>query len=250
MVTVGAPRLVRVILDRSPYIAPAGIRNAAGETPEASVAAGSLISIHGASLSDNYEVGPASPLAQTLGNVTVRLRDRLLALLFVSPGQINAQLPSDLEEGEHTLGVRWGTHPEVTASFTLSRNAPGLFSRIVDDRAFAIALHEDGSPVTLDSPARRGEPIQLLGTGFGPYDRPVPDGFAVPVEPAYRLLDAVDVLAGDLRIEPSWTGAAAGHVGVSLVRLRIPDGLATGSVPLRLIINQRSSNTVLLPVAE
>ena len=88
---MGAPRLVRVILNRVPYIAPAGVRNAAGETPEPGVAAGSLISIFGESLSEKYVAGTSSPLAQTLGDVVVQVEDRLLPLVYVSPQQINGR---------------------------------------------------------------------------------------------------------------------------------------------------------------
>ena len=66
VVTMTAPRYVRAVFDRVPYIAPAGVRNAAAETPVDAVAPGSVISILGASLAPNAETGPDSPLVQTL----------------------------------------------------------------------------------------------------------------------------------------------------------------------------------------
>ena len=247
--TLNRPMAVRAMLDRVPYIAPAGVRNAAAETPEAAVAPGSVISIVGASLAAEYQAGPASPLAQTLGNVTVRVNDRLLPLLFVSPEQINAQLPSDLGEGQYWLAVRWEPNADVTSPFQVVRNAPGLFIRPGEDRPFAVAAHEDGSPVTLDSPARRGETVSLFGTGFGPYDRPAPDGFGVPDSPAYKLADPVSIVIGDLRVDPVWCGAAPGFVGTVVTRLKISDDLpAATTVELRVQVNGKDSNTVLLPL--
>ncbi len=43
-------------------------------------------------------------------------------------------------------------------------------------------LHEDGTPVTQDSPARKGETVTFYGTGLGGYDRPVIDGFLLPAK--------------------------------------------------------------------
>src|SRR5262249_15633172 len=71
-VQMSAPRLVRAMLDKSPYIAPSGVANAAGATPQSGVAAGSIVSIFGASLASDLATGPDSPMAQALGCVTVR----------------------------------------------------------------------------------------------------------------------------------------------------------------------------------
>jgi uncharacterized protein (TIGR03437 family) len=247
--TLSGPAVVRALLDRVPYIAEAGVRNAAAETPEGGVVPGSLISILGASLGPAYEVGPSNPLAQAIGDVTVRIGDRLLPLMFVSPEQINAQLPSDLEEGTQWLAVRWTGYPEVTSAFQVVRNAPGLFTRPVDNRPFAVAVHEDGAPITPESPARRDEVVSVFGTGFGPYERHPPDGFAVPSAPQYRLADPLTVISGDLRFDADWSGAAPGLVGAALTRFRLTaDVPAATTIELRVQVNGKDSNTVLLPV--
>jgi uncharacterized protein (TIGR03437 family) len=244
-----APRQIRALLDRVPYIAPAGVKNAAGETPQDAVAPGSIISIYGASLTDGVALGPESPLAQTLGGVTVRSAGRLLPLFFVSPEQINAQLPSDLPEGPQNLTVRWEGHSEVAANFTVARNAPGLFGRPIDDRMFAAATHEDGSPISPDSPAHKGEVVTILGTGFGPYLQQAPDGFVLPESVNFRLADRIELVIGDSSPEPLYAGAASGRVGVNAVRFRIGQELPSAtSVELKVRINGRESNTVLLPV--
>jgi len=236
---MAGPKAVRALLDRVPFVAETGVRNAAGETPAVGVAAGSLVSILGASLAPAYEVGPASPLAQSIAGVTVRVDGRLLPLLFVSPEQINAQLPSDLEEGERSLTVRWEGQPEATATFTVVRNAPGLF---------AVAAHADGRPVTAENPARAGETLSVFGAGFGPYLRQPPYGFAVPDAPAYPLADPVQVLAGEAVLEPEFSGAAPGQVGTVVTRFRLPDSLPGPAVALRVRVNGQDSNTINLPI--
>lgn len=95
--TMSGPHSVVANLQVVPSISPAGIVNAAGATPDGTVAPGSIISIYGQNLAGALQVGPTNPLAQTIGNVTVTVNGgMLMPLMFVSPGQINAQVPSEL----------------------------------------------------------------------------------------------------------------------------------------------------------
>jgi uncharacterized protein (TIGR03437 family) len=245
---MSGPRVVRVILNRVPYIAPAGVRNAAGETPVTGVAAGSLISIFGENLADKLEVGSSSPLAQTLGGVVVQVEDRLLAMVYVSPQQINALLPIDMAEGDHKVVVKRTGQEDITGQFTVIRNAPGLFANGVDTKLYAVALHEDGTAITTASPARRGERVTLLGTGFGPYDKRPVEGFALPATPQINLVDNAEVLAGDLHLPTVWSGAQPGFVGVAASQFRIADELPSGEPEIRLAVNGVESNKLLLPV--
>lgn len=248
-VNVSGPLAIRANLDRTPYVAPAGVRNGAGETPQAGIASGSVASIMGASLAAEVLAANSNPLPQTLGNVTVRLGDRLLPLFYVSPDQINVQIPTGLAPGDYSLTVRWEGHPEVSAAFTIVRNAPGLFTSIVDDRSFVVALHQDGTFVTAQSPARRAETITIYGTGFGPYTKPSFDGFALPESMASPLVDKVEIVAGDLVLEPVWAGAATGFVGATVVRMRIGSELpAASAVACKVRVNGVESNKVLLPI--
>ena len=248
-VFLSAPRIVRAMLDRIPYIAPAGVKNSAGDTPAQGVAAGSIISIYGANLATRYEVGPATPLAQSIAGVVLLLGDRLLPIVYVSPEQINAQLPDDLVEGAYSLTVKNDGFADVTAPFSVVRNAPGLFFNAINQKQYVLALHEDGTAITPVSPARRNELVTLLGTGFGPYTRRVPEGFAVPDTPIASIADTAEVVAGAVRLQPTFTGAAPGFVGIASSKIRITADLpGASSVELRIVVNGQDSNTVLLPI--
>jgi uncharacterized protein (TIGR03437 family) len=247
-VTMAVPRYVRAVLDRVPYIDPAGVRNAAAETPVRAVAPGSVVAIVGAHLAAASETGPESPLAQTLAGVAVRMGDRFLPLFAVSPELITAMLPAGLEPGPASLSVKRDGQPEVRADFEVVRNAPGLFQKSTDEGSFAIATHPDGSAVSAASPARRGEIVTLYGTGFGPCDRTPPEGFAVPISPLYTLVDTVEILSGETVLAPQWAGAATGQVGVQAVRLAIGPELPSGNAKVTLRVNGQESNAVLLAV--
>jgi uncharacterized protein (TIGR03437 family) len=250
-VKVSSSMVIKAIFEKAPEVTPVGVRNAAGETPDAVVAPGSIITIYGAKLAEAYEKGPDNPLAQTIGDVAVTVGSRILPLVFVSPEQINAQLPSDLPEGDYRLVVRPQEMAEVTATFTVRRNAPGLFAETIDTKQFALATHADGSKVCMDSPAAKGETITLSGTGFGPYiaGGGLLDGFAAPSAPVAKLEDPVEIVLPDRVVTPVSAQAAAGLVGVTAVTLKIGDDWpAASTIELKARVNGRLSNTVLLPL--
>jgi uncharacterized protein (TIGR03437 family) len=245
--TMNQPHSVCALLDQVPYIAPAGVQNAAAQTPEPGVAPGSIIAIYGSSLAPAPTVGPSSPLAQTLAGVTVLMTGRILPLYFVSPQQINAQLPSGLAAGAYTLTVHWEGHDEVQAAFQVVRDAPGLFTEPAGGIQYALVTRPNGALATPDAPALPGETVTLYGTGFGPYLGSAPDGFAIPQTRNLPLADPVAILSGGLSLDPVFAGAAPGEVGVVVVRFRIPDD-AIAPMELLATANGVKSNTVVVPV--
>jgi uncharacterized protein (TIGR03437 family) len=226
IVNMNAPATVRAELAAVPYVPPGAVQNAAGAVPGGGVAPGSIISIYGANLAPGTQVGPVNPLAQAIAGVTVQLADRILPLFFVSPGQINALLASDLAEGDYTLTVHGTGQPDVTAPVHVVRDAPGLFTAV-----------------------QTGHSVALYGTGFGPYVTMPPDGFPIPDSADLRLVDPVQVLAGDRTIQPHWAGAAAGLTGVTAVRFRLPDDLQSApQLTITVSVNGQVSNAVTLSV--
>ncbi len=256
--TIGGPRSVVAELETIPYIEPAGVKNAAGTGPQdqgetGKVAPGSLISITGANLTAREETGPASPQAQTLADLVVRVNDRMLPLSYASPSVINAQLPFDLPIGPRKLTVTRLGQPDLSADFEAVRNAPGLFS-IGGTEAegvppLAQALKADGSLITPENPARAGDVISLLGTGLGPFRVNLPAGFAIPAGNSIALADSVEVLAGDTVVQPLQVIAATGRVGTASIQLRLGAQFAAGqSTTLRVRVNGKESNAVRLDV--
>ena len=245
-VTLTAPESIMANMITVPYIAPAGILNGVGQTPSTAVAPGSIISIFGQSLASVVQVGPVNPLAQTIAGTTVTINGAILPLLFVSPQQINAQLPSNLPDGNYTLDVQNTGQPEITGTLTVARDAPGLFFYTVGSTAYAMAFHADGSLVTTSSPAAAGETISFLGTGFGPYQTPIFDGF-FPPNPPPAVADSVDLSVAGSKVTSKST-AAPGYTGMVATDFQVPSGLPSGtSVPLLVSINGVDSNTVMLP---
>jgi uncharacterized protein (TIGR03437 family) len=110
-----------------------------------------------------------------------------------------------------------------------------------------MAFHTDGSMVSTGSPAAGGETISMLGTGFGPYQTPVLDGF-FPSNPPPAVADSVVLSVGGTTTAQTST-AAPGFTGVVSTKFQVPSGLTSGSsVPVLVTINGVESNTVMLPI--
>jgi uncharacterized protein (TIGR03437 family) len=248
------PHSVTAVLSLQPYVAPGGMVNGAGATPKPDLAAGSVVSVYGASLASAVVVGPNSPMAQTLGGVTARIGDLLTPLFFVAPGQVNLQLPSELIPGPYTLTISVQGLPDAVANFNVVRNAPGLFTQVVGNQTagyttLALALHEDGTLVTPDAPALQGELLTLYATGSGPLNPIRPDGLAIPDTPRFNVVDPVTVLVGDATFPAEAAFAAPGRVAVDAIQFRLGTGAPSStSAPLRIQINGTESNTAPLPI--
>ena len=248
-VSMDSPRVVQAVVDKVPYVAPTGVINGAGSTPVNAVAPGSVISVFGANLASDVFLGPQGTMPQTLGGVTVRVGDSLLPLFFVSPSQINVQLPSSLAPGAQTMIISAQGQPDVQASFTVGQDAPGIFPQVADGQTFALALHGDGSAVTPESPAVSGETITVYGTGFGSTTPARPTGFPVPSAPVYTLNDTATVQLNGAAMTVSGAFALAGSIGVDAVQFVIGDGAPSGTnAQLTITVNGQASNTILLPM--
>jgi len=248
--TFSSPHTIAAFTQAVPSIAPAGIMSAAGATPDGTVAPGSVITIYGNNLAPALQIGSTNPLPQSLGEITVTVGNYLLPLLFVSPTQINAQLPVELVDGTYTLLVHQTGMPDVSGTMTVSRDAPGMFTQSnAQNVPLVLALHQDGSLVTFDSPAIHGETISIYGTGFGPYVQTTFDGFFVPASPSNSVADPVTLTVGSVTKTPDFAGAAPGAVGLTLVKMKITDDLPTGtSVNMQVQVNNKASTAVVLPL--
>ena len=124
------------------------------------------------------------------------------------------------------------------------RNAPGLFQ---DGQSLPVAMHEDGSAVTADAPAKRGELLTMYGTGFGPTDHGRPFGFPVPGDAGLLVVDPVRCRrATSIRGRQRLCGARTDRHR----RGAVPAGRwgRAGNVSVRITVNGKDSNTVALPV--
>jgi len=231
---------------RAPILNVDGVVNGASfaAAPDNFVAPNSIISIFGLDLSLQTKQVSESDLVRgrlplVLGGVQVRIGEIPAPLYFVSPLQINAQVPSEITAGEWPVSVvRENLSAENAATVKVRPAAPGLF-RFVTHTDYTLVGRGDPQGST---PARPGEIVLLFGTGFGAtapavFAGELPDFLAPVVLPARARL--ADTMLPDHLLH--YVGQAPGFAGLYQMNLELPADLAAGDLEIRIEIDGASS---------
>src|SRR5262249_26597589 len=110
-----------------PSVQDGGVVNAAGLGHSTTIVPGSLLSIFGTNLASSLSVASSATLSPSLGDVnSVTINGIPMPLMFVSPGQINAQTPWELNPGPGVVVVtRQGVSSQPVAA-QVSQFSPAL----------------------------------------------------------------------------------------------------------------------------
>jgi trimeric autotransporter adhesin len=230
-----------------PTTSTAGIGNAAsGQT---AIAPGALFSIFGTLLSGSTASAAATPLLTILGGTTVNVNGKPIPLVFVSPGQINAQLPFEIQPGPATLVIQSGTLSSAAVKFTVTATGPGVFTQGVANPTHAVALNlQDGTLNTAQTPAIPGQYVTAYLTGQGAVNVALASGAAAPSTPPFALPVApVQVTIGGQPATVQFAGLAPTFVGLLQMNLLIPN-VAAGEQTLLVTIGGVTSAPVTLSI--
>ena len=141
----------------------ASVVNAAGFQP-GPVAPGSIVSLFGSNLAQRATVAPAAHWAKVMEGSSVFVNGVAAPLAYVSPTQINAQIPDEIPPGQATLNVVAGGDDLPPIQLTIQSIAPGLF---VDAENHVLAQNQDGTPNGASHPAAPGTLLTAYLTGQG-----------------------------------------------------------------------------------
>jgi len=209
-------------------------------------APGAAMTIFGRNLSATTTQALVYPLPTTLGATMVRVNGAPVPLYYVSPGQINFQIPGDTSTGTARVEVNAGGEQQsaVVQSTTVTAVDPGLYM----NGSLAAALNSDLTPHTPATPQAPGTILAFFLTGQGMVTPGIPDGSAAPVTPLSLLNGTVQVTIGGQAAEVTFAGLAPGYAGLAQVNVRIPQGLSPGNHPALIVINGVPSNAGLISV--
>src|SRR5579863_2825298 len=225
-------------LAQAPLIAQGGVVNAASWSSP--VAPGGIVAIFGTNLATATQSANA-PWPLTLGGTSVAINGVPAALAFVSPTQINAQVPSSLpavNSGIAAAGVVVTTAAGSSASAPtgLVAGEPGLFSADGSGCGQAAALNiRPNGAVSINSASNSAAPedyVSLFGTGFGLAAQQPPDGVAAS---GASSLQSSPTLFIDSKAVPSlsYAGLAPSLAGVDQINFQVPASTRNGcSVPV------------------
>jgi|SRR5690349_15684751 uncharacterized protein (TIGR03437 family) len=209
-------------------------------------APGMLVTIRGAFLADAIRVAKP-PLPNEMGGTTVRVNGVPAPLYYVSPSQINLQIPFDVPAGRGSLEVRRGSGLLFALNLDFLESLPAIFTANQTGTGTAVALHWDGTFVSEQSPAKVGETVSIICTGLGRVAPALPSGLAAP-DPPPTTIESPQVRVGGVFADVRFSGLVPGYAGVYRVEIGIPDAAPKGIVPLLLSIRGTAANPVTLPV--
>ena len=206
---------------------------------QAALSPGELFSIYGTNLAAEPQLPLLLPLPDSMAAASVQINGVAAPLLYVSPLQINAQVPWETKPGNATLSV---THAGTTASQTvaIAPAGPAIFTI---DGSYAAALNHDYTVNSQNNPAAAGEVIQLFGTGLGAVSPAVATGAPASGETLSWVVAKVTATVGGAPADAPFAGLAPGFAGLWQVDVIIPTG-ASGAVQVVVSVSGADSNTV------
>jgi uncharacterized protein (TIGR03437 family) len=215
------------------------IVNAGGFQP-GPVAPGSIVSLFGSNLAPAVALVSSAPWLKVLSGTSVFINGIPAALGYVSPGQINAQVPYETQVGSATVTVVAGGHVLPPKQVTVQPAAPSLF---VDSQNHAIAQNQDGAVNGQAHPASPGTLLTVYLTGQGPLTAPIADGAAAPEGSPVSPQGLVTAMVGGRSVAVASARMTPAVVGVLEVTIVVPASLNPGQNSLTVSIRGAVSNT-------
>ena len=247
----------------APKISLGGIVNGASfvPAPNNTAAPGALVSIFGQNLSTQVAGASGIPLPTSLARTEVLINNLRAPLIYVSPGQINAQVPFApaiaLGNAYDVVVRAQGLGDSSPEGLRVEATAPGIFTVPAGGTgqgAILIAntnrLAMPARPDVPSEPAPRGGYVSIYCTGLGATEPAVESGRAGPTsEPLARVKTPVSVTIGGQSATVAFAGMAPGFVGLYQVDAQVPAGVTPG-IAVAVAITQAAtrSNTVTIAV--
>jgi uncharacterized protein (TIGR03437 family) len=225
-----------------PSVAPGGVINGASFAKNQAVTPGSLVSIFGTGLASGLALAGSIPLSTALGDVqSVTFNSIPAPLVFVSPTQINAQLPWEVaSSGTTSVVVTRGGAASPAATVLLGAFSPGIFS-VQFGVGQAIAFFADGQlaapvgslPPLVTRPAKVGDTVIIFATGLGAVNPPAQTGRQPTTLTTTTTMPVV--LIGGVQAQVAFSGLSPEFPGVNQINVVVPQGVTPGNaVPLQL----------------
>ena len=206
-----------------------------------STAPGSLVSVFGAQLAPAVSSARTLPLPMQMAGVSATVNGVAAPLYYVSPGQLNIQIPYETPVGSSNLLVINNNGQTTSAFVNVAAAAPGLFT------------DQSGALIPTRS-AARGRIIEMYITGAGAVTPAIATGAAPASQTAVANLpkpsQAVLVTVGDVEAPISFIGIPAGLAGVTQINFQVPAGAALGTRTVVVTIGGVSSSPATLTVTD
>ena len=224
------------------------------------IAPEAIIAAFGSNLATATLVATVTPLPTSLAGTTVKVRDsfgteRLASLFFVSPTQVNYQIPAGTTNGAASIVIASSNGQASQTNVQIASVAPGLFTADASGRGLAAAyflrIKADGS--------RSNEPVAQFDASQNRFvARPIDLGtadeqvFLILAGTGFRYrssLSAASATIGGAAATVAFVGAQGDFVGLDQANILLPRVLiGRGEVDVALTVDGQTANTVRISV--
>jgi uncharacterized protein (TIGR03437 family) len=223
------------------------------------------VAAFGGEFSATTIIAPGPGLPTRLGGTTVTVKDskgveRLSPLFFVSPNQVNYQMPLGTAAGTALIAVQSGTGAAFVVEARIAPIAPGLFRANTNGKGppagFALRVYPDNRqtleslaqfdsatnqfiPATIRRPISGGSPERIFLVFFGVGIRPQP-GAVVKLHTGVSDFDA------------AYAGPQGDFIGLDQLNFELSPitSLTPGIYNLSITVNGRESNPVQIRIVD
>jgi uncharacterized protein (TIGR03437 family) len=216
-----------------------GASNAA--SGEQSYAPGMLLSVYGTALGDFIQSAGTIPLPQYLAGFEALVNGVTAPIYYVSPNQVNIQIPYETQAGKATLTVG-NPYVNVDYNLTIVAAAPGIF------------MTANGSTAAPFSSAAAGQISTLFITGDGQVTPTLADGTSpapgtgLTRLPKPKLPVTVTVAGQSAAID--FIGIPSGLVGVTQINYTVPANTPAGVQQVVVTVGTVPSQPAKLTVTQ
>ena len=250
--SVTVPVQLTVETQGAPVAMPGGVVNNGTFASNQPLALGDITAVFG----DQFTYGdPASasnlPLGTTLGNTQVLVNGTAAPVYYVSPGQINFQIPFEAATGDGTIQVVRSGTPSNTIYVNIASAAPSF---LLLSGGYVIMTTPAGALTGISSaPAHANDVVVIYTIGLGPTSPAVTSGTASPSSPPATVTETqvcfgehAAVTKPPVCSTAQFSGLTPGFVGLYQINVQIPTGLPTGNVPIYFTVAGQASDQEMI----
>lgn len=196
-----------------------------------------------------------------LDSVRVMVGGKPAFLSLESPVRILAQIPADVGTGNVPVMISINGRSSAPVSAQMAARSPYLASRAIGGKNYLAAAIDGGGQISPPRPGGPGGPggggfgnarpaapgdvIRFNGIGFGPTVPNTPPGQRAAEGAS---LPGVEIKFGDKTAEVRSATLSTTDIGIYLFTVVVPDGLASGEVPVSVTVGGvKSTQDLLLP---
>jgi uncharacterized protein (TIGR03437 family) len=189
-----------------------------------------LLAAYGTNLAPSTQIAGIQPLPLSLAGASATVNGISAPLWFVSPGQMNIQIPYETTSGTAVLGVN-NNGQVASYIFQVTPTAPGIFV--------------SNSSIVPESSGAPGQTIVCFVTGDGDVTPTLTTGATpsagTPLSQFPRSRQPLTMTVGGENATIVFNGIVTGLIGVTQVNFTIPSDAKPGVQPVVVTVGGLSS---------